>query len=86
MPACNTRYPGVTNSAVTAPLRKHEANSVEDPPISQARAQAAMIAECTDYHAPEPHSAPDRRLRNHVLLANAAAWTAIILLIRFLFF
>lgn len=45
-----------------------------------------MIAECADYHTIEPRNAPDRRLRNRILLANAAAWIAIILLIRFIIF
>lgn len=39
-----------------------------------------MIAERAEYRA------VDRRFRNLILLANAATWIAIILLVRFIFF
>lgn len=39
-----------------------------------------MIAEHAEYRA------VDRRLRNRILVANAIAWIAIILLVRFIFF
>jgi hypothetical protein len=53
--------------------------------FAQARAEASMICERADYRAVEPRDAPDRRVRNLILLANVAAWVAIILLFRFIF-
>ena len=33
-----------------------------------------------------PRSSPDRRLRNRIIIGNAIAWVAIVILIRLLFF
>ena len=71
---------------MTAPLRKDEASPAQDLLVSQAHAEAPVIAEYADYHAVGSRKAPDRGLRNCILLANAAAWIAIIVLIRFMFF
>jgi hypothetical protein len=51
-----------------------------------ASTEAGMIA--GDMHAPGngPTVKQDRRLRNWILLANALAWLAIIVAIRWLFF
>jgi hypothetical protein len=48
--------------------------------------EAGMIA--GDVHRAEigPTVTPDRRLRNWILLANALAWLAIIVIVRWLFF
>jgi len=45
-----------------------------------------MIAVQTSGPLLEPHDAPDRKLRNRIIIANAVAWLAIIVLIRLVFF
>ena len=45
-----------------------------------------MIAERANCPPLEQHGVSGRQLRNHILLANALAWLAIIILIRALFF
>jgi len=45
-----------------------------------------MIAEYADYRMLERHAPSDRRLRNRIIIANAMAWVAIIVLIRLIFF
>lgn len=45
-----------------------------------------MIAERANYRTIEPRYSFDRKLRNRIILANAVAWIAIILLARFIFF
>jgi hypothetical protein len=44
------------------------------------------IAPHADTPLLEPAKAPDRRLRNRLILANAVAWIVIIFLIRLIFF
>ena len=46
-----------------------------------------MIAEPAGGPSLDTHDdAPDRRLRNRIIIANAVAWIAIIVLIRLVFF
>jgi hypothetical protein len=45
-----------------------------------------MTAEHVSCPALERRDAPDRRLRNRIIVANAIAWIAIITLIRLIFF
>ena len=45
-----------------------------------------MIAVQTSGPLLEPRDAPDRKLRNRIIIANAVAWIAIIVLIRLVFF
>ena len=45
-----------------------------------------MIAEHAGRPLLEPHDTPDRKLRNRIIIANAVAWLAIIVLIRLVFF
>ena len=45
-----------------------------------------MIAVQTSGPLLEPHDAHDRKLRNRIIIANAVAWIAIIVLIRLVFF
>ena len=45
-----------------------------------------MIAEHASGPLLEPHEAPDRGLRNRLIIANAIAWIVIIVLIRLVFF
>ena len=74
------------SSPMTATLRKVESSAANEPftPEHFSR-EETMIAE----HAGpllEPHDAPDRKLRNRIIIANAVAWLAIIVLIRLVFF
>jgi len=45
-----------------------------------------MMAERANCCALEQRAAVDRRLRNRLIIANAIAWIAIAVLIRFIFF
>ena len=45
-----------------------------------------MTAEPASCPAPERRDAPDRRLRNRIIIANVIAWIAIIVLIRLIIF
>jgi hypothetical protein len=46
----------------------------------------ADVAEHADYRVLQRPDPSGRRLRNHLILANAIAWIAIIVLIRLVFF
>jgi hypothetical protein len=48
--------------------------------------EETMIAVQTSGPLLEPHDAPDRKLRNRIIVANVIAWVAIIALIRLVFF
>lgn len=72
---------------MTATLRKiesPEANESSTPEHSSR--EGTMIAESASGPLLEPHAAPDRKLRNRIILANALAWVVIIVLIRLAFF
>jgi hypothetical protein len=47
--------------------------------------EAPMIAEHADCRVLQQHDPSGRRLRNRLILANAVAWIAIIVLIRLVF-
>jgi hypothetical protein len=72
---------------MTAKLRKIESPADNEPfaPEHLSR-EETMIAERATGPLPEPCDAPDRRLRNRIILANALAWIVIIVLIRLVFF
>ena len=70
---------------MTAPLRKDGTSRADDLPDSQARAETSVTAEGTEYRESKPRNAPDRRLRNRILIANVVAWIIIIVLIRVFF-
>jgi hypothetical protein len=70
---------------MTAKVRKIESPAANESfaPENFSR-EETMIAE----HASGPlleHDAPDRKLRNRIILANVVAWIMIIVLIRLLF-
>jgi hypothetical protein len=72
---------------MTATLRKIElpaANESSAPEHSSR--EGMMIADSARTPRSEPDQAPDRKLRNRIILANAVAWIAIIVLIRLVFF
>jgi len=75
------------SSPMTATLRKVESPAANESftPEHFSR-EETMIAVQTSGPLLEPHDAPDRKLRNRIIIANAVAWLAIIVLIRLVFF
>ena len=70
-----------------AKLQKARTTAANEPLVSETfSSEAAMIAERADRPVLQQHEPTDRRLRNRIILANALAWIAIIVLIRLLFF
>jgi hypothetical protein len=75
------------SSPMTATLRKIEPSAANEPfTPEQFSREEPMIAEPASLPPLEAHDAPDRRLRNRIIIANAVAWIAIIVLIRLVFF
>jgi hypothetical protein len=76
------------SSPMTATLRKVESSAANESftPEHSSREETMMIAEHASGPLLEPHDAPDRRLRNYLIIANAVAWVVIIVLIRLMFF
>jgi hypothetical protein len=76
--------------AVVARLRKKtETAAIREPSTSPSNsAEAPMMAERLDCRALVQHKTllPDRGLRNRIIIGNAIAWVAIVILIRMLFF
>jgi len=68
-----------------AKLRKVEQTSANEPLVPSSR-EAPMIAERADCRVLQQQDTSGRRLRNRVIVANAIAWIAIIVLIRLIFF
>ena len=70
---------------MTAQLKKVESTAANESLVpehfSREETMTAEHASC-----PERRDAPDRRLRNRIIIANAIAWIAIIALIRLIFF
>jgi hypothetical protein len=72
---------------MTATLRKIESPADNESfTPEQISREETMIAEHASGPLLEPHDAPDRRLRNRIIIANIIAWIAIIILIRLVFF
>jgi hypothetical protein len=67
-----------------AKLRKVE-ETVANEPLVPLR-EAPMIAEHADCRLLQQQDTSGRRLRNRLIVANAIAWIAIIVLIRLIFF
>jgi hypothetical protein len=81
----------VTSSPMIAKLQRAETTAAHESPVSETSSrEAAMIAEranCRVLQLPRPKTDPtSRRLRNRILVANAIAWIAIIVMIRLIFF
>jgi len=76
------------SSPMTATLRKVESSAANEPyaPEHSSREETMMIVEHASGPLLEPHDAPDRGLRNRIIIANVVAWIAIIVLIRLVFF
>ena len=76
------------SSPMTSTLRKIESFAAsESSTPEQFSREEPMIAEPACGHQLDAHDdAPDRRLRNRIIIANAIAWVAIIILIRLVFF
>jgi hypothetical protein len=72
---------------MTATLRTVESSAANESftPELLSR-EETMIAEHASGPLLEPHDAPDHKLRNCILIANAVAWIVIIILIRLVFF
>jgi hypothetical protein len=67
-----------------AKLRKVDETVANEPLVPSSR-EAPMIAEA-DCRLLQQQDTSGRRLRNRVIVANAIAWIAIIVLIRLIFF
>jgi hypothetical protein len=71
---------------MTAPLAKVESIAANESPVpehsSREETMTAEHASCS----PLERNAPDRRLRNRIIIANVIVWIAIIVLIRLIFF
>jgi hypothetical protein len=75
------------NSRMIAKLQRAETAATNEPRVSESSSrEEPMIAEYADYRMLERHAPSDRRLRNRIIVANAMAWIAIIVLIRLIFF
>ena len=73
-------------SPMTAKLNKVKSAAVNESLAPEHSREETMIAEHASCAVPERHDAPDRRLRNRIIVVNVIAWIAIIALIRLLFF
>jgi hypothetical protein len=76
------------SSPMTATLRKIESFAAnESSAPEQFSREEPMIAESACGPPLDAHDdAPDRKLRNRIIIANAVAWVALIVLIRLVFF
>jgi hypothetical protein len=67
--------------------QRAETAAANEPRVSESSSrEEPMIAEFAHYRVLERHPPSDRRLRNRIIVANAIAWIAIIVLIRLIFF
>jgi hypothetical protein len=72
---------------MNAKLQKIETPAADESYVSkQFSSETPMIAEHTDGSWLEEHDPSGRRLRNRLIVANAIAWIAIIILVRLVFF
>jgi hypothetical protein len=76
------------SSPMTTTLRKIESSAANEPfTPEQFSREEPMIAEPACGPPLDAHDdAPDRKLRNRIVIANAVAWVAVIVLIRLVFF
>jgi hypothetical protein len=73
--------------AVTAKLKKVESTAANESLVPEYFSrEETMIAEHASCPGQERRDAPDRRLRNRIIVANLIAWIAIIALIGLIFF
>jgi hypothetical protein len=74
-------------SLMTAQLKKVESTAANDSLVPEhSSREETMTAEHASCPALERRDAPGRRLRNRIIIVNAIAWVAIIVLIRLIFF
>lgn len=71
---------------MTTRLQKVESTVANEPPVPEYSREEPMIADRAVRMPLEAHDAPDRKLRNRIIFANAVAWIVIIILIRLIFF
>jgi hypothetical protein len=72
---------------MTGKLTKVESTAANDSLVPEhSSREETMTAEPASCPAPERRDAPDRRLRNRIIIANVIAWIAIIVLIRLIIF
>ena len=72
---------------MTAQPTKVESTAAKDSLVPEHFSrEETMTAEHARCPALERHGAPDRRLRNRILIANVIVWITIIVLIRLIFF
>jgi hypothetical protein len=72
---------------MTAKLRRVEQTVANEPLVLESFSrEAPMMAERADCRLLPQQDTSGRRLRNHILVANAIAWILIILLIQLIFF
>jgi hypothetical protein len=72
---------------MTAKLNKVKSAAANESLVPESFSrEETMIAEHASCPVLERRDAPDRRLRNLIIIANVIAWIAIIALIRLLFF
>jgi hypothetical protein len=72
---------------MTARLTKVESTKANDSLVPEHFSrEETMTAEHASCPTLERRDAPDRRLRNRIIIANVIVWIAIIVLIRLIFF
>lgn len=62
-----------------------DAGSISLPP-APFDLEKASISDFSNTPASDPRDAPDRKLRNRLMLVNAIAWVAIVVAVRLIFF
>jgi hypothetical protein len=74
-------------SPTTAKPKKVESTAANESLVPEFFSrEGTMIAEHASCPVLEQRDAPDRRLRNRIIVANVITWIAIIALIRLIFF
>jgi hypothetical protein len=74
-------------SPMTEKLKKVESTAANESLVPEYFSrEETMIAEHASCPGPERRDAPDRRLRNRIIVATLIAWIAIIALIRLILF
>jgi hypothetical protein len=72
---------------MTAKLKKVESTAANESLVPEPFSrEETMIAEHASCPVLERRDAPDRRLRNRIIVANVIVWIAIVGLIRLIFF
>jgi hypothetical protein len=74
-------------SLMTVQLKKVKSTAANDSLVPEhSSREETMTAEHASCSTLERRNAPDRRLRNRIIIANVIAWVVIIVLIRLIFF